>query len=524
MITTMLGRLPSYAIIQKELILRIRRLQSLFIQLTFAVIVGAAMWISVISDYRGGSPENHALLLVMIYFTVQVVVIGLIVPALGAVSITSEKQAKTWESLIITDLTPGQVVSGKMMGIVGVLFYLLVLPAPMLSMTMLFGGVSLGSIAFEYLVHFLGAILIVSLGIYSSASSKGTIRSIVQCTLITIPLMSMVLGFLWGEVYGQEMLVLDYMEKYPPPWQFWIWSITLYLGIGLGSLMGASYLLSGVESARDIPVRLLSFVLAGLFFGILVVTVGPDSSSNQGRFNGNITGNAGQLLMAMLLFYPMALTRIAGSSAKVPLRVVQMYAHRQWGTRVGAIFLPGGIRNLLYSCLLLSFPVAAMVLLLGYETANSSGGQATNTIVTQLSDDNRMFLMWQGVLFVWGVALLTLSWFFAQCGFSGVIASVLAVGIQIALALVSLTASELNWTEDGSFLATLSPPFQLLNGNKFPEITMDLFMQMNLSMGCSILVLTVLGVWMARIKRNPVFEIKRPGLDRLYFDIPAEVK
>ena len=518
MILSMLERLPSYAIIQKELILRIRRVRSLLIQLTFAGIVGVSMWISVVLGSQASSPEDHALRLVMIYFSVQIIVLGLIVPTLGAISINSEKQAKTWESLIITDLTPGQVVSGKMMGIVGVLFYLLLLPAPILSMTMLFGGVSLGSIAFEYLMHFLGSVLIVSLGIFSSASSKGTVRSIVQSTLVTIPLIFIILGFLFNEVYGREMLLLDYMEKYPPPWQVWIWSIALYLGLGLGSLMGASYLLSGAESSRDIPVRLLAFVLAILFFGILVVTVGP-------VLNG-IPGRAGNIyLTIMLLFYPLALTRIAGSSAKVPLRIVQMRAHRQWGTRVGAIFLPGGIRNLLYSCLLLSFSVAAMMLLLLYAPATPSVGQATNTMVNALSD-TEMFWMWQGMLFLWGVGVLTLSWFFAQCGFSGVVASVLAIGIQVALALVSLTARELNWSNAHSFLENLSPPMRLLNfrNDRMPEIDMGLWYQTNLSLGCSILLLISFGVWMARLRKNPVWEIKRPGLDRLYFDIPAKVE
>lgn len=518
MILSMLERLPSYAIIQKELILRIRRVRSLLIQLIFAGIVGASMWISVVLGSQANSPEDHALRLVMIYFSVQIIVLGLIVPTLGAISINSEKQAKTWESLIITDLTPGQVVSGKMMGIVGVLFYLLLLPAPILSMTMLFGGVSLGSIAFEYLIHFLGSILIVSLGIFSSASSKGTVRSIVQSTLVTIPLVFMILGFLFSEVYGREMLLLDYIEKYPPPWQFWIWSIAMYLGLGLGSLMGASYLLSGVESSRDIPVRFLAFVLAVLFFGILVVTVGPG-------LNSSIIGSPGRVLTIMLLLYPLALTRLAGSSAKVPLRIVQMHAHRRWGTRVGAIFLPGGIRNLLYSCLLLSFSVAAMMLLLLYDPATPSGGLTTDTIVKALSG-TEMFRMWQGMLFLWGVAVLTLSWFFAQCGFSGVVASVLAIGIQIALALFSLTARELNWGISQSFLEALSPPMQLLGywSDRFPEIDMDLWYQANLSMCGSILVLMVFGVWMARIRKNPIWEIKRPGLDRLYFDIPAKVE
>ena len=48
MISSMLERLSNYAIIQKELILRIRRVRSLLIQLIFAGIVGASMWISLV--------------------------------------------------------------------------------------------------------------------------------------------------------------------------------------------------------------------------------------------------------------------------------------------------------------------------------------------------------------------------------------------------------------------------------------------------------------------------------------------
>jgi hypothetical protein len=67
---------------------------------------------------------------------------------------------------------------------------------------------------------------------------------------------------------------------------------------------------------------------------------------------------------------------------------------------------------------------------------------------------------------------------------------------------------------------------RLLNfrNDRMPEIDMGLWYQTNLSLGCSILLLISFGVWMARLRKNPVWEIKRPGLDRLYFDIPAKVE
>ena len=150
------------AILQKELIVRMRRFRSLIVQLIFAAILGGAMWMYSLSATIGGatSPEDHAQTLVAIYFAVQLAALFLIIPALGAVSITTERLGRTWDLLIGTDLSPGEIVRGKLLGILSVTFYFMLLPAPLLAMTTLFGGVSIGSILFEYFIHMLLGLLL----------------------------------------------------------------------------------------------------------------------------------------------------------------------------------------------------------------------------------------------------------------------------------------------------------------------------------------------------------------------------
>ena len=175
------------------------------------------------------APEVHAAQLVGIYFIVQMCAICFVIPLLGAISITTELQAKTWDPLIGSGMKPGQIVKGKLYGILGVLFYLLVLPAPLLSMTTLFGGVSVTSILFEYLIHFLAATLIASIGILSSASTRSTIRAILQVALCAVPLLIIAITFLSSEVYSEGILLLDYLEAYPLEWQVWAWAIPVYI-------------------------------------------------------------------------------------------------------------------------------------------------------------------------------------------------------------------------------------------------------------------------------------------------------
>jgi len=55
----------SYAIIQKELIVRIRRTRSLIIQLVFAAVVGSVMWIYSISQLA--FKTKHSVHILLIY-------------------------------------------------------------------------------------------------------------------------------------------------------------------------------------------------------------------------------------------------------------------------------------------------------------------------------------------------------------------------------------------------------------------------------------------------------------------------
>ena len=505
----------SYAIIQKELIVRIRRTRSLIIQLVFAAVVGSVMWIYSISQLTGSrtSPEVHAAQLVGIYFIVQVCAICLVIPLLAAISITTEKQAKTWDPLIGSGMRPGQIVRGKLYGILGILFYLLLLPAPLLSLTTLFGGVSVLSILFEYLIHFLAATLIACIGILSSASTRSTVRAILQVALCAVPLLLIAITFLSTEVYSQGILLLDYLESAPVDWQFWAWGIPGYLFLVVGSLMGATHFLSGVESARDVPIRALSLIIFLVVVGLILITVGPDLQP--GNYNSMIR-DGGKVMSIFVGLSVLGLARFAGSEARVPLRIAQIRQRGHWTSWLGIVFFPGGIRNFLFATVLwgICFGATLGCWLQEYSTTGSMLPQNGSSLFLE---NSTIFFQMQGILFTWGISVLATAWFFGQCGSNGIISSVLANGIQVGLAMMVATARELSlWSEKVEWL---SPPVHLIyrsaagtGAEIAPEVVL-------VSLALSTLMI-IGGVLIARRRGIPVWSIRRSGMDKLYLKIP----
>ncbi|NRA75858.1 MAG: hypothetical protein HRU16_07930, partial [Planctomycetes bacterium] len=478
------------AILQKELIVRMRKFRSLVIQLVFAAILGGAMWIYSLTSAIGGatSPEDHAQSLVTVYFGVQLAALFLIIPALGAVSITTERLGRTWDLLIGTDLSPGEIVRGKLLGILSITFYIMFLPAPLLALTTLFGGVSIGAILFEYFVHMLLALLLGSCAILSSAASKGTARAILQVYPLAAIGLMFSMGYLTNFVYSEGLLILDYLVLYAV-WEFWLIAIPLYLFAVIGTLVGSTYFLSGVESAREIPVRVLFLAVFVIAVGLYLYGMLPYVSASS---YGSLSRAHGEALTVALVFLPLVVLRLAGSETRVPLRVAQIYRKGHMASRFGYFLLPGGLRNLLLAIGLYSIPFAMVWFIAGLEQSTLS----------QVSDNfdhanyQARLAKFEGNLssiYLWGMSVLALGWFFAQVGFGGIVSSVLALGIHVALAMFVTTMMVMTGGPTASMF--LSPPLMLTD-----RIDMQMLIKANLFSSISLVVCVLFGMVLSRRK------------------------
>src|SRR4029453_5312337 len=82
----------------------------------------------------------------------QLALVALLAPIFTAGAITQEKDSQTYDILLSTPLTNGQIVLGSLLSRLFFVIALLVSGIPIFSITQIFGGVSIHSIVKSFLI------------------------------------------------------------------------------------------------------------------------------------------------------------------------------------------------------------------------------------------------------------------------------------------------------------------------------------------------------------------------------------
>ena len=109
-----------------------------------------------------------------LFFSVNLTVLMLLVPAFAATSITIERENDTYASLFTTLLTPSEIMAGKLISSIMMLLILIALSMPIAAMTALTGGVNLIFLSKIALILFMTAL---SYGLVGLACSSYCSRS-----------------------------------------------------------------------------------------------------------------------------------------------------------------------------------------------------------------------------------------------------------------------------------------------------------------------------------------------------------
>ena len=306
-----------------------------------------------------------------------------------------------------------------------------------------------------------------------------------------------------------------------PPLEFWLLAIPMYFFALVGTLMGATYFLSGTESSREIPIRILILTIFLTIGGLYLYSIAPFMSNG----TSTLTRGHGEFLLICIGFVPLVVLRMAGGGPRVPLRVAQIYQRGNPITRIGYFLLPGGFRNLVYPFVLFCLPFVLVWILKQVEMAN----------LTQVSPNFDLDRFHEGMghfgdrltaMFLWGVSVIALCWFFAQLGFGSIVSSALTIGVHVSLLMFVVTMSVITVggmtdpaTIPGSYL---SPLWTIGYSSLNSQTSFELLKNTNLfSVVCTVLFIAG-GILTSKGKGLPVFRVQRPGMDQLYLELPKE--
>lgn len=136
---------------------------------------------SVVSQVKATATIQYSSFMEMYEFvaTIEFILLTFIVPAVTASSISGERERQTLELMLTTQMTPAQIVNGKLMSALSTLFLLIISSFPAIMMVFVFGGITPIDVVALLLCYTAVALFAGSLGIcFSSAFKRSTLSTV----------------------------------------------------------------------------------------------------------------------------------------------------------------------------------------------------------------------------------------------------------------------------------------------------------------------------------------------------------
>jgi ABC-type transport system involved in multi-copper enzyme maturation permease subunit len=134
---------------------------------------------AVASSVARGTGEGYKLF--GYFMWAQAFFVVLLLPALASGALAQERERGTLEPMLLSPLTPGQIVWGKAVGVLCFGFLLLIATLPLTSMTFLLGGVSPADIITGYALLLGLAAFVTGFGLYCSARWTSSVQATMAC-------------------------------------------------------------------------------------------------------------------------------------------------------------------------------------------------------------------------------------------------------------------------------------------------------------------------------------------------------
>ena len=146
-------------------------------------------------------PASVGQLVFQLFFGTALAVLSLVVPAAASATLTSEHEAMTFESLVMTGMDARRIIIGKFLATMAVFSLVLVSFMPVVGVAFLFGGVSPLRVLWALFGFLLLLAPAVSFGIAISANMRTTRGAIVISTIVFQPFTGFIVSVLSGLSY-----------------------------------------------------------------------------------------------------------------------------------------------------------------------------------------------------------------------------------------------------------------------------------------------------------------------------------
>src|SRR5438477_10554398 len=164
---------------RRDLFIRASYLGLLVIVVIFSLLTAGNLQVMGLAELSGTS----AMLFTRMSY-LQLTLVALLAPVFTAGAITQEKDSQTYDILLSTPLTNGQIVLGSLLLRLFFVVALLVSGIPIFAITQIFGGVAISSITMSFLIACATAFVTGALAMAIAVFKVGTRRTIFSFYLV----------------------------------------------------------------------------------------------------------------------------------------------------------------------------------------------------------------------------------------------------------------------------------------------------------------------------------------------------
>lgn len=138
-------------------------------------------------DLQDGGTRGRDLF--FLFVTAQALMVVLLLPSLAVGALAQERERQTLQPLLMSPLTPLQIVWGKAGGALALAFILLLATLPLTSLCFLLGGISPGELLASYAALLGLSLVCIGVGLYCAAHWRNTTQATLFAYLILPPLL-----------------------------------------------------------------------------------------------------------------------------------------------------------------------------------------------------------------------------------------------------------------------------------------------------------------------------------------------
>ncbi len=167
-------------LLKKEIRTRMRGKTIFIIENIYLLFLTAIVSMIILSAYLEGNNQGWKVGRDLFHCVniIQILILVFVSPSMAASALTLEKEQKTYDLLITTPVSPGDIILSKLIASISYFFIMALIALPAISISFILGGISVQEILLAYLVTGGSIVLAGLIGLYLSCVCNRTIASV----------------------------------------------------------------------------------------------------------------------------------------------------------------------------------------------------------------------------------------------------------------------------------------------------------------------------------------------------------